>query len=584
MRQHLHTLALATALFATASASAGASGSTERVNVGPGGVQANDAVNLAPSISAAGRHVAFVSRASNLVPGDGNAREDVFVRDRQAGETHRVNIGAGGIEANGVSSDPSISADGRVVAFVSAATNLVPDDTNARSDVFVHDRQTGETRRVSIASDGTQANGNSFEPAVSGDGRVVAFGTSSSNLIPGDTTGNSEILVHDRQTGVTSRVSVASNGAAPPFADSSRPSINADGRYVAFESGASTLVPGDTNQAADVFFHDRQTGETSVIAFGDRTSSFPSVSADGRFVAFFSGATNLVAGDTNNAPDVFIGDRLFGELRRVSVGVAGEQGNSTSQEPSISADGRYVAFRSFATNLVVGDTNARSDVFVHDVQAGETRRVSVDSTGAQGNDASLEPSVNADGRYVAFTSLAQNLVPGDTNGADVFVHDARPDADGDGVLDDADNCPAVANPEQTDADADGVGDACEPPGNTPGCAAGIGQLHGNPKAAFTFGVVFKAGADSPHGLVVFGDKAAGRLLTSTRITRLVIAGGAAQMAGIGKTNHGRTVDFDAEAIDRSLDGRLDTFTIRFDGYTASGRLRAGNIDVPCGPA
>jgi Tol biopolymer transport system component len=448
-------------------ASAADSGSTERVSVGPGGVGANVGVNFAPSISADGRHVAFVSRASNLVAGDPKNAEDVFVRDRQGAETHRVSVGAAGAQANGISSEPSISADGRFVAFVSAATNLVAGDTNVRNDVFIHDRQAGETHRVSVGSDGTQANGNGWEPSISADGQIVAFRSNASNLIPGDPGGNMEILVHDRGSGETRRVSVSSNGSANQFRDSQDPSISGDGRYVAFATSDS-LVPADVLNDLDVYVHDRQTAETRRISVdsagtpANNPSFDPSVGADGHIVAFVSGASNLVAGDTNAGLDVFVHDRETAETSRVSVDSAAVQANGVSFEPSVSGDGRLVAFRSHATNLVVGDTNVRSDVFVHDRQDGETRRPSVDSAGAQANDNSLEPSMSADGRYVAFTSFATNLVADDTStGSDVFVHDARPDADGDGVLDDADNCPDAANSGQEDTDGDGTGDACD---------------------------------------------------------------------------------------------------------------------------
>jgi Tol biopolymer transport system component len=450
-------------------ASAAIGGATERVSVGPGGVGANIGVNIAPSISADGRYVAFVSRASNLVAGDSNNAEDIFVRDRQAAETSRVSVGAAGAQANGISSEPSISADGRYVAFHSVGTNLVAGDTNVREDVFVHDRQGGETRRVSVDSSGTQGNGRSLDPSISADGRFVAFSSQASNLIVGDTVGNEEVLVHDRQSGETRRVSVDSNGVAPTFGDSNRASISADGRYVAFQSGAA-LVAGDTNSTADVFVHDRQTGETrrvSVATNGTQgnngTTSRPSISGDGRYTAFASAASNLVAGDGNAGSDVFVHDRQTAETKRVSVGSVGVEANGVSLEPSISGDGRHVAFRSQASNLVAGDTNVRSDVFVHDRQDVATRRVSSSSAGAQGNDNSLEPSISADRRSVAFASFATNLVPDDTStGSDVFVNDTNRDADADGVPDDADNCPDVPNSDQGDLDGDGTGDACDP--------------------------------------------------------------------------------------------------------------------------
>ena len=180
-------------------------------------------------------------------------------------------MASGGSEANGDPRWPSISADGRYVVFESAADNLVPGDTNDHSDVFVHDRQTGETSRVSVASDGTEGNGQSDEPSISADGRYVAFASEASNLVPGDTNHNYDILLHDRQTGETVRVSVASDGTEGN-GHSIEPSISSDGQYVAFTSWASNLVPGDTNDAWDVFVHDRETGETVRVSLASEGS------------------------------------------------------------------------------------------------------------------------------------------------------------------------------------------------------------------------------------------------------------------------------------------------------------------------
>src|SRR5207245_298074 len=206
--------------------------------------------------------------------------------------------------------------------------------------------------------------------------------------------------------------------------------LSADGRFVAFTSVATNLVAGDANGVSDVFVHDRQAGTTERVSVdsagseGNGASTGVALSADGRFVAFTSVATNLVAGDTNGAADVFVHDRQTGTTERGSVDSAGSEGNGASTGVALSADGRFVAFTSAATNLVAGDTNGVTDVFVHDRQTGTTERVSVDSAGIEGNGASAGVALSADGRFVAFTSVATNLVAGDTNGAaDVFVHD-----------------------------------------------------------------------------------------------------------------------------------------------------------------
>ncbi len=428
---------------------------TTRVSVASDGTQANGA-SYSASVSADGRYVAFHSTAMNLIPDDWTSYADVLVHDRATGATTIVSVRSDGTHGNLNSSSPSLSADGRYVAFQSDATNLVAGDTNTYRDVFVHDRTTGVTNRVSIASNGAQANYPSQRPAISADGRFVAFTSTASNLVPGDTNGYEDVFVHDRESVTTTRISVASDGtqgnnrSGDYLTTGPGISISGDGRYVAFQSRASNLVPGDTNGEDDVFVHDGDSGTTTrvSIAFdgtqGGTESLYASISADGRYVTFQSYASNLVPGDTNGRYDVFVRDRESGTTSRVSIASDGTQGNSDSGSYglSISADGRYVAFASAASNLVPGDTNTFHDVFVHDRDSGATSRVSVASDGAESNHECWYPAISGDGRYVGFHSLASSLVPGDTNGwTDVFVHDrgagcpALGDWNGDGDVD-----------------------------------------------------------------------------------------------------------------------------------------------------
>jgi Tol biopolymer transport system component len=405
---------------------------TTRVSVASDGTQGNSD-SLHPSISADGRFVAFESRATNVVAGDTNRYTDIFLRDTVAGTTTRVSVATDGTQANRDCTGPSISADGRFVVFESDASTLVPGSFNG-SDVFVRDTFAGTTTQLSVASDGTEGNGDSEDPSISADGRYVAYQSYASNLVPGDTNSLYDVFVRDTVAGTTTRVSVASDGTQAN-SYSYHPSISADGRYVAFDSFASNLVAGDTNAAYDTFVRDTVTGTTtrvSVTSDGTQAISasyYPSISADGRYVAFHSYASNLVSGDTNNSEDVFVRDTVAGTTTRLSVSSDGKQGNrksDTISAPSISADGRYVAFGSFASNLVAGDTNGLYDVFVRDTVAGTTTRVSIASAGTQGNGYSRDPSVCADGRAVAFDSYASNLVPGDTNGSyDIFLRAHR---------------------------------------------------------------------------------------------------------------------------------------------------------------
>jgi len=322
------------------------------------------------AITPDGRHVAFESVSDNLVPGDTNDACDIFVRDRMTGLTSRVNIAPNGQEANSRSDQPLISADGRYVAFRSQASNLVRNDLNGFPDVFVHDRWTGRTELASVDPSGQQGNNFSSLTGLSSDGRHVVCSSYADNLVPGDTNGTWDIFVHDQQTGRTARVSVDSRGNQAND-KSWTASISDDGRCVAFWSLASNLVAGDTNGFDDVFVHDRQTGETTIVSIssagtqGIGQSILPTISSDGRFVAFSSSADNLVPNDTNGALDVFVHDRRTGQTIRASLSSAGIQGTGESMLPSISPNGGYVLFTSRADNLVQGDTNYANDVFIH---------------------------------------------------------------------------------------------------------------------------------------------------------------------------------------------------------------------------
>ncbi len=406
-------------------------GLTTRVSVASNGAQGDRASSTTSqgTLNWTGRYVTFNSDARNLVPGDTNNQWDVFLKDRQTGKTRLVSIATGGTQGNANSLGGWLSTDARFIAFTSHASNLVPGDTNGYPDAFVHDRQTGQTTRVSVASDGSQGNHGSEAQGISGDGRFVVFESWASNLVPNDTNQYNDIFVRDCIANTTTRVSVATGGGQGN-ANSYYSSMNTDGRYVAFSSTSSNLVPGDTNSNLDIFVHDRALGQTvrvSVASDGtqaDYPSYHPAISGTGRFVAFDSVDTNLAPGDTGVAPDVFLHDRQTGQTTRVSVGPAGLEGNGRSEWPVLNADGRYIAFVSEASNLVPGDTNSASDVFVHDRRAGLTTRVSVSSTGGQGTGVYSHLGISADGRLVAFSSLSSGLVPGDTNGqSDVFVHD-----------------------------------------------------------------------------------------------------------------------------------------------------------------
>jgi hypothetical protein len=413
---------------------------TTRVSISSNGDEGDNA-SYTPSISADGRYVSFASDANNLVEGDTNGVTDIFVHDQQTGETQRVSVSSGGTESDGASTFARITSDGRYVVFHSDATNLVVGDTNGSRDIFLHDRQTDETMRISVSSSGIQGNGDSAWPnRISADSRYVAFASDASNLVEGDTNGVTDIFVHDQQTGETTRVSVSTGGTESDGA-SGWGTISSNSRYVTFYSEAANLVENDVNGALDVFIHDRETGETKQISVsssgsrGNRDSDQTSISSDGRFVAFRSDATNLVVGDMNEIQDIFVHDQQTGETTRASVSSDGTESNGYSERPNTSSDGRYVTFYSEARNLVAGDTNEVGDIFIHDRNIDETIRVSISSSGTQANNRSFWNYTSLDGQFVTFASEASNLVEGDSNGVtDIFVYERAPDHDdtGDG--------------------------------------------------------------------------------------------------------------------------------------------------------
>jgi Tol biopolymer transport system component len=367
--------------------------------------------------------------AENLVSDDTNTQSDVFLFDRVDRSLVRISRGPGGIQSDEKSADAAISANGLFVAFDSKASNLVASDQNGCDDVFVYDCLAGIVDRASVGAAGVEGNSGSSYPAISENSQFVAFVSSATNLVVGDTNGAYDIFVRDRLLSTTERVSVGAGGAQGSQAcEFQPPAISADGRYVAFASWAPNLVGSDGNGTVDVFVRDRQLGTTelvSVSAGGDQgngPSGYPAISADGRFVAFQSDASNLVTSDSNSATDIFLRDRQTGATILVSVSSAGAAGNAASEKPSLDATGRYVAFASQAGNLVDGDSNGAEDIFFHDCQSGSTSILSRDRDGIVGDRLSRNVRLQPDGSAAVFSSDAENLVAGDTNKhVDVFV-------------------------------------------------------------------------------------------------------------------------------------------------------------------
>lgn len=404
-----------------------------RVSVDSAGGEA-DGPCIPALISSDGRYVLFVSTASALVSNDMNGVQDVFVRDRVNGTTECVSIDPFGVPGNNASGGtafdvPAISRDGHYVAFVSDATDLISGTTTSGSQLFVRDRVSGVTELVSLSTSGSAANAACSSASLSADGHFVAFDSLASNLVSGDTNGATDVFIRDRVAGTTERISVSAAGA-----QSSQggyfPFISVDGSMVGFSSGSTDLVAGDKNHVDDAFLRDRvnlTTERVSVDSNGveaNNTSYVRGLSSDGRFIMMASLASNLVSGDTNKRLDVFVRDRSSGTTERLSVDSSGGESNGNSDGLGISADGNFVAFSSDGSNLVTGDTNGVSDVFIHDRTSGLTTRVSVDASGVEANGNCYGVTITFDGKSVSFSSLATNLVAGDTNGfMDAFVHD-----------------------------------------------------------------------------------------------------------------------------------------------------------------
>ena len=429
------SVALSALLLAGSGAAALAAGTTTRASLSPAGNQGNGN-SSEPAIALDGNQIAFSSTATNFATGDGNSRSDIFLRNLSARTTTLVSANRIGRSGNGGSFDPAVSETGRFVVFWSDASDLVTGDTNGRSDVFLRDIGTKTTYRVSVNSNSQQGNGDSRFESISRDGSFVAFASAASNLVPGDTNQAYDLFVRDRRADRTLRVSVDSRGQQANGA-SLDAILSGDGRYIAYSSEASNLVSGDTNGVQDVFVHSISQGRTlraSVSTSGTQGNrlSYPlAVSSTGRYVVFTSASSNLVAGDTNGVSDIFVRDITTNRTERVSLGSNGQQGNRGSDVAGISPGGRWVAFRSMATNLVTGDTNFSTDIFLRDRANGTTQRVSLSNSGGQGNAACFDVAVADDAKRIAMACDASNLVSGDTNGrSDIFVRTGTPGTTG----------------------------------------------------------------------------------------------------------------------------------------------------------
>ena len=420
-----------------------------RISMAYDGSQA-DGNSYYPTISNNGRFVVFASDAANLVPYDTNGKTDVFIFDLETEIMERVSVasnGTAGNEASGYNDLASVSNDGRYVVFSSEASNLVADDTNTDcqrsylndnsewvtasfncSDIFVKDRLTNEIRLISVSSTGVHGNDSSTLPSMSADGRYVAFVSSADNLVENDTNETRDIFVHDLQTGETKRVSIASDGTQAN--DSSLINrISADGQYVAFETFADNLSLEDVDDQLDVYVHNLKTGETSHISVGlpeddnNRYALVPDISADGRYLSFLSGVN-----PNPTTSHIYRRDQQAETTDIVSISASGNEGDKFSAWSSISDDGRWVAFTSQADNLVDIDDNVGDDcenVYLKDMDTEDVKLLTSNLAGDYSgcSEQSIIVSISGDGSRVVFDSSSDDLVFGDTNNySDIFVY------------------------------------------------------------------------------------------------------------------------------------------------------------------
>jgi hypothetical protein len=471
MRRWIAALALAvvpalTAVTLSAPASA-APGDLTLVSVTAGGAKGND-YSREPSLSSDGGRVAFWTPATNLSAGDTDTYADVYVKNAATGTLTLASSSAGGIKGNYGSLHPSLSSDGNKVAFDSQATNLVAADTEVDPDIFVKNLQTGAIALASTGDSGTTGNNSSYAPSLSADATRVAFYSFASNLDPADSDSTADVYVKNLTSGDLVLASVNDSGTKGNGI-SWYPSLSADGTKVAFYSYATNLDPADTDANADVYVKDLVTGDVTLASTSDSAtksngqSSDPSLSGDGGTVAFHSTATNLDPGDTSAGRDVYVKTLATGDVRLASTGDTGAKGNGNSDFASLSTDGTEVAFVSQSNNLDPLDTSGVGDVYLKNLATNNLTLLSVTSGGTKSNGESNRPDLSADGTAVGFYVNATNLSPADTDSVDDVYLKAvpAPDADGDTVPDTTDNCPAVANPGQADTDGDGAGNVCD---------------------------------------------------------------------------------------------------------------------------
>jgi hypothetical protein len=385
-----------------------------------------DYVMEQPSSSGDGNFVVFASTHPSLVAGTSYQVKNIYLYDRAAQKVSMISEPLNGQEPNGDSDSPSISLDGRYISFASKASNLVPDDTNQHSDIFVVDRKAQLIERVSVSSSQVQGNNDSMEPQISSNGRFVVYASTASNLIINDSNSFKDIFVYDRQTQLVVLASVGTNGQNAN-GDSSLPKITANGEHVVFQSDASNLVDGDGNGQPDIFQRKLFTNQTLLISktLGNGAFSGPSLTpamdGSGNWVVFSAQNITIAGSEMLDPAQIYVRNVAGNQSSLVSHNAANQIGNGSSINPNIDATGHVIVFESEATNLIPTDNNGKSDIFATFRQTNLIARISVGATLNEADGPSHLPHVSANGGYVTFVSSATNLVSNDTNpGNDVF--------------------------------------------------------------------------------------------------------------------------------------------------------------------
>jgi Tol biopolymer transport system component len=384
-------------------------------------------------LSANGRYVLFSTNAKNFARKDASGDEDAYVLDRWTGVQHRASQNSAGIKAKLSCFDARMSPDAHYVVYWTGSNNLDPRDTNSAVDVFVHDRINGTTELASVNSLGVVGNAASALPSVSGDGRWVCFASDSTNFEPGDSGLWTDIFVHDQISGITERIDRTPSGGWPS-GHALGSAVSSDARFIAYTSKAPDIVPNDTNGAEDLFLYDRSTQVTERISVANdgteangETNYLFTMSSDARYFAFASTASNLTVGDTNGDFDVFVRDRYLQTTECVSVALDGLPSNGLSGAPFVSDDGRFIAFGSHGSNVIIGDDNQTADAFLRDRTAGQTVLITATPWGSVGHLGAFPSAISSDGRWVGFFGESRDYVAGDYNGkSDAFVRDWNP--------------------------------------------------------------------------------------------------------------------------------------------------------------